>query len=423
MHKAMAAVTRIEPPDWMRDPETAAVIGALAAPARFVGGCVRDALLGRKVTDIDIATALPPGAVMARLAAAGIRAVPTGIDHGTVTAVTAHRHFEITTLRIDVRTDGRHAEVAFTEDWAADAARRDFTCNALYSDADGTIYDPVGGLADLQARRVRFVGDPDQRLTEDVLRLLRFFRFNAQFGEGPLDRDGLVACQAAAGRLPSLAGERVATELRKLLAASAPATTLVIMSGNGILAPILPEAKAIDRLAALVTVEGVVAQADPLRRLVAMVETDAVGAAAIAGRLRLSTAERTRLVALCDAAVRVDPEGTVASLRTLLYRLGPDLWRDRVLLDWADEISRGMPQERRRSDLWRAAWELPEADPPPVFPLRGSDALALGVPAGPQIGTLLESVEAWWIAGDFSADRSACLDQLAEGVRNQGVSP
>lgn len=409
----MEPATRIEPSDWMCDPETVSVFEALAAPARFVGGCVRDMMLGRQVTDIDIATTLPPDEVTRRLAAAGIRAVPTGIDHGTITAVTAHRHFEITTLRIDVRTYGRRADVAFTDDWAADAARRDFTVNALYCDRDGAVYDPVGGLDDLHARRVRFVGDPDQRIAEDVLRLLRFFRFHAQFGEAPLDPGGLTACRAAAHLLPSLAGERIAHELRKLLLTADPATTLVIMAGNGVLAPVLPEAKAIDRLAALITVEGIVAGADALRRLAAMLETDAGGAEAVADRLRLSRADRTRLVALSTAVQRIDPDAAAATLREGLYRAGADLWGDRVLIDWADEISRGAMPDRRRSDAWRAAFELPERDPPPVFPLRGRDALELGISPGPAVGEQLAAVESWWINGGFTADRAACLDRLA----------
>jgi poly(A) polymerase len=414
--------THIEPAAWMRDGETRAVFDALAAPARFVGGCVRDLLLGRPVTDIDIATTLPPDAVIARLDRAGIKAVPTGFEHGTVTAVTAHRHFEITTLRIDVRTDGRRAEVAFTDDWAADAARRDFTVNALYCDADGAVYDPVDGLADLRARRIRFVGDPRQRIAEDVLRLLRFFRFQAQFGEEPLDRAGLAACRAAAPQLPSLAGERIWNELRKLLGAPDPATTLVVMSGNGILGPILPDAKAIDRLAALVTVEGIVAQADPLRRLAAMLVVDAAGGGAVAERLRLSGGDRARLLNLVSTE-RVDPDIGVRWQRAMLYRVGPECWRDRVLIDWADEISRGIEADRRRSDAWRDTFELPERNPPPTFPLRGRDVLALGVAAGPAVGELLAEVERWWIEGDFRAGRTACLSHLAGLARLASSSP
>ncbi|MEK9662894.1 MAG: CCA tRNA nucleotidyltransferase [Alphaproteobacteria bacterium] len=407
----MEPARHIEPVNWMRDPETTSVFAALAAPARFVGGCVRDVLLDRPVTDIDIATTLTPDAVMQRLDAAGIRAVPTGFDHGTVTAVTDHRHFEITTLRIDVRTDGRRAEVSFTDDWIADAQRRDFTVNALYCEPDGALYDPVGGLADLDARRVRFVGDPAQRLVEDVLRLLRFFRFHAQFGAPPLDAAGLAACRAAAGRLTTLAGERIAHEMLRLLAAGDPAPTLVTMSANGIFAPILPEARAIDRLAALVTLEGIVDGAVPVRRLAAMVEADAAGAADIAARWRLSNADRKRLVALCREPA-LDPEQPKAYQRAELYRSGADLWHDRVLVSWADEVSHGVPQDRRRSEGWRAVYDLPVSDPPPAFPLRGQDALERGVPPGPEVGSLLDAVEQWWIDGDFGADRAACLNRL-----------
>lgn len=417
----MDPARHIEPTDWMRDPETASVFAALAAPARFVGGCVRDVLLERPVTDIDIATALPPDEVMRRLDAAGIRAVPTGFDHGTVTAVTGQRHFEITTLRIDVRTDGRRAEVAFTDDWVADAQRRDFTVNALYCDPDGTLYDPVGGLTDLDARRVRFVGDPAQRLVEDVLRLLRFFRFHAQFGAPPLDPAGLAACRDAAGRLTTLAGERVAHEMLRLLAAGDPGPTLVTMSANDILVPILPEAKAIDRLAALVTLEGIVDVADPVRRLAAMVETDASGAAVIAGRWRLSNDDRKRLVALCDS-VALDPDWPRQRQRAELYRSGPALWRDRVLTSWADDVARGMPQERRRSDAWRAVYDLPDRHPLPDFPLRGQDALDRGVSPGPRLGALLDAVEQWWIAGDFEADREACLSRLEAMLREPDIA-
>lgn len=407
----MEPARHIEPVDWMRDPETLSVFAALEAPARFVGGCVRDVLLDRPVTDIDIATTLTPDEVMRQLADAGLRAVPTGFDHGTVTAVTANHHFEITTLRIDVRTDGRRAEVAFTDDWVADARRRDFTVNALYCEPDGALYDPVGGLADLAARRIRFVGDPDQRIAEDVLRLLRFFRFYAQFGEPPFDAAGLTACRAAAGKLTTLPGERVSNEMRKLLLAGDPAPTLVTMSANGILAPILPEAKAIDRLAALVTLEGIVATADPVRRLAAAIETDGAGAAAIGERWRLSNEERRRLVALCGGAA-VDPDWPRPRLRAALYRSGADLWRDRALVSWADDIARGTVQDRRRSDAWRAVYDLPEIAPLPDFPLRGRDALDRGVPAGPRVGDLLAMVENWWIEGDFAANRQACLARL-----------
>ncbi len=417
----MEPVAQIEPQAWMTAPATDAVMAALTEPdaagpgglvALFVGGCVRDSLLDRAVGDVDIATALPPEDVTARLDAAGIKVVPTGLAHGTVTAVVDGRHFEITTLRVDVETDGRRAKVAFTDDWAADAARRDFTFNALFADRSGAIFDPVGGLDDLRSGRIRFVGNAEQRIREDVLRLLRFFRFYAQIGTPPPDREAIAACAKLADLLPTLSGERVAAETFKLLAAADPATTMTLMAANGVLRHFLPEAKEIDRLAALVTVEGIVEQADPLRRLAAGLKTDAVGADAIADRLRLSNADRGRLRQLIARDSRIDRETGRRDARALVYRLGAEVWRDRVLIDWADEIARGAAQDRRATDRWRELFDLPDRWAAPAFPLQGDDVLALGVAAGPAVGRYLEEVEDWWVAGDFAADRDACLAQL-----------
>ncbi|MEE8534186.1 MAG: CCA tRNA nucleotidyltransferase, partial [Alphaproteobacteria bacterium] len=235
----------------MKAPATRAVVDALTADSaevRFVGGCVRDAVAGRKVTDVDIATPDPPETVTRLLEAAGIRVVPTGIAHGTVTAVIRHRHFEITTLRRDVETYGRRAKVAFTDDWTADAARRDFTINALFCDPDGTLYDPFGGIDDLDAGRVRFVGDAVKRIKEDVLRLLRFFRFYAHYGRPPPDAEALAACRAMARALPGLSGERVSAELLRLLAAPDPAAVLALMIEAEVLAFVLPEVAGLDAL-------------------------------------------------------------------------------------------------------------------------------------------------------------------------------
>jgi len=392
--------------------------GEAAGPvALFVGGCVRDSLLGREIGDIDIATALGPDVVSERLRAAGVKVVPTGLAHGTVTAVTGDRHFEITTLRVDVDTDGRRATVAFTDDWVADAQRRDFTVNALFADGAGAIYDPVGGLDDLKSGRIRFVGDPEQRIREDVLRLLRFFRFYAQFGAPPPDKAALAACAKLADLLPTLSGERVAAETFKLMAAADPATTMVLMSANGVLPHFLPEAGEIDRLAALVTVEGIVGQADPLRRLAACLKVDAAGAGAVADRFRLSNADRARLRALAVAGTRLDREMSVAQQRELLYRLGADGWHDRVLVDWAEDIALGTPQDRHITDAWRALYHLPDDWKLPVLPLQGHDVLELGVAPGPAIGRYLGEVEEWWIAGGFTADRQACLAKLRELAR------
>lgn len=407
----------------MTAPATVAVMTALRAGetrdpddpvALFVGGCVRDSLLGHTVADIDIATVLAPQVVTKRLRDVAIKVVPTGLAHGTVTAVIDGQHFEITTLRVDVDTDGRRATVAFTDDWVADAERRDFTVNALFADSSGAIFDPVGGLADLKAQRIRFVGDAEQRIREDVLRLLRFFRFYGQFGTPPPDRDAIAACAKMADLLPTLSGERVAAETLKLLAAAEPATTLSLMSANGILQHFLPEAKEIDRLAALVTVDGIVDRADPLRRLASCLKVDAVGADAIAARFRLYNVDRERLRALVASDHRLHRDMSLQARRAALYRLGADGWRDRVPIDWAEEIALGGSQDRHITDGWRELYDLADAWTLPIFPLQGNDVLDLGIAAGPDVGRHLTAVEEWWIAGGFAADREACLIQLRD---------
>src|SRR5204862_7824314 len=270
-----SAARTLEPQPWMRAPQTCAVIAALADAgivARFVGGCVRDALLGRAIADIDIATPARPEEVIAAVEKGGFKPVPTGIGHGTITAVVSTpepRHFEITTLRRDVETYGRRARVAFDADWAEDAARRDFTINAIYIDPDGTLHDPVGGLADLAAHRVRFVGEPAKRIAEDVLRVLRYYRFEARFGIGTGDAQARAACRAAVPLLPRLSAERVASELLRLLAVPSPVPALSTMAQDGVLPAILPEARRLDRLERLIALEP---QPDPLPRLAALVE-------------------------------------------------------------------------------------------------------------------------------------------------------
>jgi poly(A) polymerase len=390
-------VERLAPQPWMTEAPARAVLAALGGSGRFVGGCVRDALLGRGIGDVDIATPLLPEEVIRRLEAAGIKAVPTGLAHGTVTAVAPPRHFEITTLRRDVETYGRHARVAFTDDWAADAARRDFTMNALFLDAGGNVFDPMGGLADLRAGRVRFVGDAATRIREDVLRLLRFYRFHAHYGSGEADAEARAACRALAPLLPNLSGERVAAELLKLLRAADPVPTLRLMSEDGVLAVLLPEATRLDRLAGLIALEDA---PDAIRRLAALIER---GAAGIADRLKLSAAERDRLLALAAPGAPLDLAADEKAQRRLAYRRGIDLYRDQVLLagavTGAAECVRALLQ---RAEAWRAI----------KFPLRGRDVTALGIPAGPEVGRLLAEIEAWWEADDFSADRRALLAEL-----------
>lgn len=380
-------------PSWMNETPVRELLAALAGGgigARFVGGCVRDWVLGRPVDDIDIAVDKPPETVMRALEAAGIKVVPTGLKHGTVTAIVKGRTFEITTLRRDVETDGRRAVVAFTDDWRIDAERRDFTFNALYAEPDGTIHDYFGGRADLAAGRVRFIGDPEQRIAEDRLRVLRFFRFHARYGRPPFDGPSFEACRRNAATVTGLSGERVVKELFRTLDSAGGADAFDAMLEAGVLDHWLPEYSGSARLRALVLREE---KADALRRLAAILPTDA-DATAIGKRLRLSTQESVRLQLMLDPANAID----TANLRASLYRLGTKLFIDRVLLDAPGD--------------WRAALALAGSWTPPELPVGGNDALALGLKPGPKVGALIESLERWWIAGDFSADRNACLAEL-----------
>lgn len=395
----MKAGGTIELPERMRDPSTARLVAALKAggiDARFVGGCVRNAVLGREIDDIDMAVSARPETVMRALTLAKIRNIPTGIKHGTVTAIVDGRPYELTTLRRDVETDGRHAVVAFTDDWQEDAARRDFTFNALYADSDGTLYDPFDGRADLRDHKVRFIGDPDQRIAEDRLRVLRFFRFHAWYGRPPLDGPGFQACVRNAGSLGGLSAERVAKELLRLLAAPDPADAIEAMSEAGALDHWLPEYDGTKRLRALIARE---TKAHGLRRLAAILPEDA-DATAIGKRLKLSTQQALRLEIMLARDPAIDVAGGVRAWRAGIYRLGASLYVDRLLL------AIDAPGD------WRGALALAESWMPPELPVSGGDALKLGLKPGPKVGALLDAVERWWIAGDFTADRAACLAEL-----------
>ena len=388
-------------PPWVNEPAVQQLLTALAKAgiaARFVGGCVRNWLIGRPIDDIDIAVDKPPEMVMRTLEAADIKVVPTGLSHGTVTAVIQGRPFEITTLRRDVETDGRRAVVAFTDDWRTDAARRDFSFNALYADPDGTIYDYFDGRADLLAGRVRFIGDPDQRIAEDRLRVLRFFRFHAWFGQPPLDATGFDACRRNAAGVRSLSAERVAKELLRLLAAPAPIDALEAMVEAGALDHWLPEYGGTARLRGLIVREE---RPDALRRLAAVLPPTA-NASVIGKRLRLSTQDTLRLQVMLEPL----PE-EAGNLRVLLYRLGPTLFVDRVLLE-GDALGD-----------WRQGLALAHSWTPPSLPVGGADALKLGLKPGPDVGRLLEAVERWWIDGDFQADRDACIAKLQQLAHDQ----
>ena len=413
----MDKVGKIDPQPWMTAPQTRAVLAALTAddrPARFVGGCVRDAVIGREVKDIDIATSEPPQRVTALLKRAAIRVVPTGIDHGTVTAVTAAGHFEITTLRTDLETDGRHAQVAFTDDWEADAARRDFTMNALFCDADGSLYDPTGGLADLRAGRVRFVGHAQARIEEDFLRLLRFFRFFAWYGEPPPDDEALAACRALAPGLKGLSAERVWAELSRLLLAPDPAQGLDLMEAHGVLPQVLPEAAHIARMPSLLALEHRLnVPSDAIRRLAATLEIEPNAARDLADRLRLSRKDRKRLVDLTAHRGAISRTVSALDCRRLLYRLGTELFRDLVMIGWAAD-----------GEDWTTVWDIANDWQPVDFPVRGADVTAIGVPAGPAVGKLLGRVKKWWIDQDFVPDRDACLGRVeAEARTAANASP
>lgn len=408
---------------WIRDPAVRRVIGALeagGAQVRFVGGCVRDAIAGRRVKDIDIATPEPPEQVMARAGAAGLKVVPTGIEHGTVTIVADGRPFEVTTLRHDVETDGRRATVAFTDDWRADAARRDFTFNAMSLSPDGQLFDPFGGVRDLKAGIVRFVGDPDARIAEDRLRVLRWFRFHARFGRRPPDPAALRACRAAVPYLDVLSGERVAAELIGLLQADHPAEAAALMVEAGVLPALIPTSNDVSRLRALVTVEGVVAEANPVRRLAALLpprDTDAAERTAV--RLRLSRRLHRRLVHAVMPEPEVGPEQGVAWHRAACYRHGAETVRDHLLLAWAARIATTGRTDRLDAESWKDLVDLATRWTPPDLPISGADIRALGIEAGPVVGKLLSAVEAWWVAGDFHADREACLQELAALVEDR----
>jgi poly(A) polymerase len=396
-------------PPWLHEKATRTLLAAFRTAGieiRFVGGAVRDALLGGPVAgggaaqEIDIATPALPARVVEALQRAGIKVVPTGLAHGTVTAVVPPRHFEITTLRRDVETYGRRARVAFDADWKADAARRDFTINAIFLDPKGRVHDPVGGVADLRRRRVRFVGDPAQRIAEDVLRLLRYYRFEARFGSGAGDAAARAACRAAAHLLPSLSAERAAQELMRLLAGPDPSVAIEMMREDGVLAVVLPEARHLDRLRRMIAAEP---EPDGLRRLAALVKGDVASAEALARRLRFANSWRERL-ALLAPPWPLDPSGEAAAQRQALYRFGTERYRDLALLLAAD----GQVSTVRLKELlaFAAGWT------PPRFPLSGRDVTALGVAPGERVGLLLATVRKWWEAGDFAADRIRCLAYL-----------
>jgi len=401
---------RIDPAQhgWMTAPETLAVMNALGE-ARFVGGAVRNALLGQNVVDIDIAVPMPPTEALIRLTAKDIKVVETGMDHGTVTAIAGHHAFEITSLRRDVETDGRHAKVVFTDDWVEDAMRRDFTINAMYASATGEIFDYATGVEDLIAGKVRFMGDATTRIAEDYLRVLRLFRFHAWYGKGDLDSEALRAAAAAKDKLKTLSAERVAKELLRLLEAGNPAPVLRVMAATGILPEILPEASQLPRLEHLAEIDADnMFPRDAVLRLAALLSSGEAAHAA-SDRLKLSNADRTRLEQALSGD-RITAGLSARDARRLLYRIGPGRLRDKVMLQWA-----GAPKAAGALP-WRMLLEMAANWQRPRFPLTGRDVMQAGVPEGPDVGRILAQVEDWWVGGDFAADEGACRDRLHQVI-------
>ena len=389
---------------WLREGALARLIQVLdrdGEEARVVGGAVRNALLGEPILEFDVATTAVPQEVIRRAKSAGLKPVPTGIEHGTVTVVIDGRPFEVTSLREDVETFGRHASVRFGRDWKKDAERRDFTMNALSATADGAVHDYVDGLADLDARRVRFIGEAQKRIAEDYLRILRFFRFHAAYGHGQPDAAGLHACIAARAGLGQLSRERVRMELLKLLLARHATPALAVMAESGLLVPVLggvPDLAGFENMAKVEAAAGV--QADAVQRLGALGARIGEDAERLWQRLRLSNVEHDRLKSMAEAWWRISPVND-KDARALLYRLGPERFVDRVLLAWARSPATA------HDPAWRALAGLSEHWTAPVFPLKAADFIKRGVPQGPALGAALHEAEEAWIAADFPADQTA----------------
>lgn len=399
---------------WMRG-DVARIFDALPdGSTRFVGGCVRNALMGRDGVDVDLATTVKPAAVIDALKIAGIRTVPTGIDHGTITAVINGKPFEITTLRRDVETDGRRAVVAFTTDWREDAHRRDLTMNALYADFDGQVFDPCGqGFDDLKSRTFRFVGDADARVREDYLRILRLFRFVAWYGQEPsglrgvIDKAALQAARENVSGLKSLSAERVWSEIKKLLSSRDPRRAVRIMLDQGVLEALLPEASNSDGLDALVRLEMREAIApDPLLRLMAMSAREPLMTALLAKRLKMSKAETSRLRGWADDSTALDPDADDRTKRIAIYTAGRHVIMDRA------RIRAAGADDPIRSSRWMSLCDLAMGWTPPEFPLTGKDLIKAGVAPGEGLGKKLDALRALWVRSGFAADKDKLLMAL-----------
>ena len=401
---------------WLNEgplPRLLALLGRDGEEARVIGGAVRNALLGEPVHEVDVATTAVPEEVVRRVTAAGFKAVPTGIAHGTVTVVIDRHPFEVTTLRLDVETYGRHAKVEFGRDWAGDAHRRDFTINALSVTADGSVHDYTNGLADLAARRVRFIGAAKTRIAEDYLRILRFFRFHAAYGHGDPDRDGLIACIEGRAGLDQLSRERVRMEMMKLLLAARATPTLVVMSEVGLLLRVLGGVPYLATFEMMTKVEAASGVApDAARRLGALGAVTPEDGERLWQRLRLTNAEHARLDAMGAYWRQLSPAQGEQAARAALYRLKPEHYVDCALLAWARS------QASAHDDAWRAVATLPQRWTAPVFPLKAADFMARGIDKGPALGAAMRAAEAAWVAAGFP-EGAESLDPIVTRVCRQ----
>lgn len=419
-------MTSVAGETWFQDAALQRVMSLLnsdGGEARVAGGAVRNALMGLAVADVDIATTLRPEVVVERAKAAGIKAVPTGIEHGTVTLVVDGRGFEVTTLRRDIETNGRHAVVEFGTDWKADAERRDLTINALYADAEGEVIDLVEGLKDIETRTVRFIGDASQRIAEDHLRILRFFRFFAYYGSGRPNADGLRACARAKDMLSSLSAERVWTETKKLLGAPDPSRALLWMRQAGVLTAILPETEkwGIDGIHALVAAERALGwKPEPLLRLAAILPPDIDRLAALSKRLRLSNADALKLQQWAATPVPPDEVTDVGFARSL-YRNERQgmIFRLKLALASVRAAAEEDPVAMRKSARLSQLLSKTEKYQKPVFPLSGGDVIAAGVPAGKRVGEILKELEEFWISRNFLPERPELAARLADIASEQ----
>lgn len=390
-------------PSWLHEPEPQRIATLLGeGNCRFVGGAVRDSLLDLAVSDVDIATPLLPEAAAGRLEEGGVKVVPTGLEHGTITAIISGRQFQITTLRHDVETFGRRARVAFHDDWEADAARRDFTINALYLSPGGTLYDFFGGRGDLKKGRVCFIGEPGERIREDALRILRFFRFHAHYGKGELDPEGLKACRADVHLIETLSPERVAAELKRLLAATDPLPTLRVMAESRILAAILADPSNLEELQGLVRIEAAMGTCDVLRRLASLLSGGGEAVAKAASALRLSNKEKSRLVSIAERDLAFKTGLNDTQLQVAIYRSGLQAVEDTLI------VNTGPGDIERLRAVLKSAREFEIPD----FPVTGVDLTALGINEGPELGNTLKELEKSWIDSGFELSRKALLEQL-----------